>query len=150
MRTIHAGWTAPLCGRREFLRIGGGLAVAGFLTWAGPRVRARAVPTDSGARRDNTDKGRIEFRMENKTWKEVFDWLKEQTGVPVVVPIHPTGTFTFVGPRAARYSLPQIVDLINQELRKLHEMVLIRRPRCFIVVAVEDVNATGKILPEKP
>src|SRR5262249_14891909 len=32
VRTIHAGWTAPLCGRREFLRVGGGLAVAGFLS----------------------------------------------------------------------------------------------------------------------
>jgi hypothetical protein len=149
VRTLHAEWTAPLCGRREFLRIGGGLAVAGFLTWAGPRVRAGAAPTDSGDRRHNTDKSGIAFRMENKRWREVFDWLKEQTGVPVKgsATVSITGLFTFVGPPAARYSVPEIVGIINQELRKQHEMVLIRRPRVFIVVAIEEVNAAGEIVP---
>ncbi|MBI1915445.1 MAG: DUF1501 domain-containing protein [Planctomycetes bacterium] len=39
MLTLHDGLAAPLCGRREFLRVGGGLAVAGFLS---PALAAKA------------------------------------------------------------------------------------------------------------
>src|SRR5689334_13389725 len=111
-------------------------------TGAGHQDRSGTVPKDPGDRRRNTDNGGIEFRMKNKKWIDVFGWLGSRTGVPVIgsATINIPGSFTFLGRRGAKYSIPEIVRLINKELRH-EQMVLIRRPRSFTVMPAEAVNA---------
>jgi hypothetical protein len=92
------------------------------------------MPSGADARQIN-----IEFRMESKSWHEVFKWLSSQTGVPFIGSCGPAGTFTFIGPKEAKYSLPEIVASINQALRQ-QGFALVRRPRCFTLVAVEGAN----------
>jgi hypothetical protein len=101
---------------------------------------------DAACRQDPklANKGRIEFRMENRPWREVFAWLSEQTGVPVVVTCMPVGSFTFVGPQGARYTIPEVVGIINRALLRQKNAFLLRRPRCFALYwADEPVLARG-------
>jgi hypothetical protein len=71
--------------------------------------------------------------MDNVTWKEVLNWLEEQTGLAVVSNNTPLGRFTFLGPKGARYTMPQILDILSEALRQ-QEMLLIRRERNFALV----------------
>jgi hypothetical protein len=79
----------------------------------------------------------IEFAMKGKRWSEVFAWLTEQTDLPFVGSSI-SGQFTFVGRKGARYTLPQIVAIINQALLRQHNAYLVRRPRCFVLVWVAE------------
>src|SRR5262245_56690469 len=62
------------------------------------------------------DMATIEFRMEKKRWCDVLEWLCDQTGMPVVGKWPGGGTFTFVGPKDTKYTLPEVVRIINLEL----------------------------------
>src|SRR5947209_4735910 len=53
-----------------------------------------------------------EFRA--TPWSKGFRWLADETGVPVVCPFTPTGTFTFVPLDPTRhYSLAEVMDILN-------------------------------------
>lgn len=73
---------------------------------------------------------RVEFRVKNKPWRDVLAWLTEQTGVPVACSFRPVGSFTFVGPPGARYTIPEVVGIIERGLMR-QGYLLIPRPRCF-------------------
>jgi hypothetical protein len=86
-----------------------------------------------------TDRGGIEFRMENKPWSEVFEWLSKQSGVPVITSFKVAGSFTFIGPEGAKYTLPEIEFIINRALLHQNELALIRRERCFAIMAADSL-----------
>src|SRR5713226_7228805 len=65
-------------------------------------VQAQHKMKEAYVRRNDPTKAGIEFRMVNKRWTEVFDWLSRETGVPYCGSSR-AGTFTFVGPKGARY-----------------------------------------------
>jgi hypothetical protein len=98
---------------------------------AGPAGGAPADPNRRGPRRDDT----FEFRVDNKPLKEVLMWLSDQTGLPFIGSSVP-GSFTFVGPEGQRYTVPEIVAIINRSLR-LRGLELVRRERCFVIVHVD-------------
>jgi hypothetical protein len=104
-----------------------------------PEARAAPapLPKTAGARRDKVDDGRVEFRMENKPWRDVFRWLTDKSDLPFIVSCMPTGCFTFVGPKGARYSIPEVVAIVNRALLPTG-CRLIRRPRCFTLDWSED------------
>jgi hypothetical protein len=54
--------------------------------------------------------------LRDQSWPAVFDWLREQTTMPVVTQAKPAGTFTFSGPENRTYTLPEIVDILNEAL----------------------------------
>src|SRR5438874_445986 len=61
------------------------------------------------------------FEMRNKPWSGVFEWLVDQTGVPFSGENQPpAGTMTFIAPRVGNqpkmFTMPEIIDLINENL----------------------------------
>src|SRR5262249_54453410 len=57
-----------------------------------------------------------QIKMEGKPWKAVFNWLATETELPVIYNFVPTGSFSFAGSEKRRYTLPELVDIINTGL----------------------------------
>jgi RNA polymerase sigma factor (sigma-70 family) len=97
---------------------------------------------------------RYPFEVRNKKWSEVLEWLSDQTGLPVVAPSVPTGTFTFISPRPTdqakrTYTLSEVIDFINEGLlaNPTQKFFLIRRPASFnVLLADEKIDPT--LLPQ--
>jgi type II secretory pathway component GspD/PulD (secretin) len=91
----------------------------------------------------------VEFR--DRPWGQVLGWLAEQSGLPVVSPSRPTGTFTFVPPRGKTYTLPGVLDLLNEALltHPGQKYLLIRRERSFLLVPADEKIDPGS-LPHVP
>jgi type II secretory pathway component GspD/PulD (secretin) len=84
---------------------------------------------------------RFSFEMRNKPWNQVFTWLTEATGKPVIVSPKPTGSFTFTGPAKKTYSIPEIIDIINEGLQaqsRTQKYLLIHRERSFSLVPADE------------
>jgi hypothetical protein len=86
---------------------------------------------------------RISFSMGKKSWQGadgVLSWLSDQLGIPLVASKVPTGSFTFTPPVvngvAQTYTLPEVVDLINQQLQR-DNWVLIRYRDHFTVLPAD-------------
>jgi hypothetical protein len=123
------------------------LLVSMFLTHP---TRTRAEPPDDrGAAGTEGDLGEdtapdgMKFEMVDVKWDKVFAWLTEQTEVPVVCSFTPTGSFTFVGPEGARYTMSEIQAHIDVGLRK-QGFTLIRRKRSFAFVPVDALLEVDK------
>jgi hypothetical protein len=81
---------------------------------------------------------RAAFEFRNKPWGQVFEWLSDTTGLPVVGVIKPTGSFTFIPPDAnKRYTLPQIMDILNEALLQ-QKMILLRRERSITILPADE------------
>jgi hypothetical protein len=72
--------------------------------------------------------------MRSKPWKAVFEWLSDQTGLPVIAEQLPTGTFSISSPPNKRYTLVHVIDLLNEALMG-QKYVLIRGEKSFRLVA---------------
>jgi hypothetical protein len=83
---------------------------------------------------------RFSFSMHNKPWTPVFAWLSEVTGKPVVTTFKPTGSFSFTGPPNKTYSIPEIIDILNEGLsaQATQKYCLIQRERSFILVPADE------------
>ncbi len=103
---------------------------------------------------------RITVEMRDKPWTgergSVLEWLSEQTGLPVSISrAKPTGTLTLVNPQrngaAKPYTLPEVIDILNDELFK-QKMILVRRAKTFTIEPIEekiDPAALPRVLPEE-
>jgi hypothetical protein len=78
--------------------------------------------------------------LSGKPWREVFEWLSEQTELPVITSFKPVGTFTYIGPKGMKYTLPEVVAVLNEVLipQKPQGYKLVRREKCFVLIPVED------------
>ncbi|HEV3262770.1 MAG TPA: secretin N-terminal domain-containing protein, partial [Gemmataceae bacterium] len=85
------------------------------------------------------------FEMRDKPWSSVLEWLSDLARVPVISTEHPKGTFTFISPRKQTYTVPQIIDIINEALVS-QKFLLIRRERSFTLVPA-DKPVDPAILP---
>jgi type II secretory pathway component GspD/PulD (secretin) len=59
---------------------------------------------------------RFAFEVRDKPWDYVLEWLSEQTGIPVIASPMPTGTLTLNSPANKTYTIPDIVDILNDAL----------------------------------
>lgn len=76
------------------------------------------------------------FEMSNKPWSQVFAWLADQTSSQFIAQTTPTGTFSFVSASQRKYSLPQIVDILNEVLvAKGH--LLVRGENSFVLLPAD-------------
>src|SRR5262249_44773168 len=87
------------------------------------------------------------FEFRNKPWGSMFDWLSDQTGLPVTITSKPTGTFSFISTqgRGKQYTLPEIIDILNEALSD-QQYLLIRRSNSFLLVA-PDTKIDPAIVP---
>jgi type II secretory pathway component GspD/PulD (secretin) len=140
-------------------RIAGGILGCVLLLGAG-HVGAQQRTMERGATRAGAaapDK-KITFEMHDKPWtaekSSVLEWLSDQTGLPVSISsAKPTGTLTFFSPRAdgaaKQYSLPEVIDILNDELLK-QKLILVRRAKTFTVEPADekiDPAALPRVLP---
>jgi type II secretory pathway component GspD/PulD (secretin) len=85
---------------------------------------------------------KVAFEMRDKPWAAVLEWLSDQTGLPINTIEHPTGTLTFIAPKNGpkEYTIPQIIDILNENLIQ-QKYILIRRDASFtIVTADKDID----------
>jgi type II secretory pathway component GspD/PulD (secretin) len=116
-----------------------------------PRQPAAAPPGQASepaarAANANSPEERFLFEAENKPLSELFEWLTDMSGLPMVVTYKPTGTFTFIPPRDANqrpclYTLPEILDIINYALLlppDSQQYMVIRREQSFTLWPAEN------------
>ena len=76
--------------------------------------------------------------MRAKPWSTIFEWLTDQTGLPFVSKYPPpTGTFNFIAKASQRYTLGELIDLLNDGLA-VHKYVLLRSPTCFRLIPADE------------
>jgi type II secretory pathway component GspD/PulD (secretin) len=100
----------------------------------GVTASACAVEPGKGSTRvelpKSVDKPRIKFEMDKKSWKEVLAWLADKYDLPLTTHDYPKGTFTFIAPKGKSYTLPEIVDILNEALLTedaTNKYVIVRR-----------------------
>jgi general secretion pathway protein D len=106
------------------------------------------------------DPKKITFEMRDKPWVggtgSVIEWLADQTGMPVSTSsAKPTGTLTFISPtvngQPKQYAIPEVIDILNDELLK-QNMILVRRAKTFTVEAADkpiDPAALPRVAPNE-
>jgi general secretion pathway protein D len=78
------------------------------------------------------------FEMRAKPWNTVFEWLSDKTGRPFISQtLTIPGTFNFIGPKDKKYTVPQIIDVINDALL-VHKWVMLNRGTSFTIVAADE------------
>jgi hypothetical protein len=118
-----------------------------------PSRRASAGPSEwpSGRMVLEPAEKRYAFTMQNKPWGNVFTWFTDLTGLPVRSSYKLSGTCRFTSPAKKQYTVPEIVDIINEGLRAngtIDPHVLVRGSRMFLVVPLDHDTDFGAIAPE--
>src|SRR5262249_28753341 len=58
----------------------------------------------------------LTFEVRSMPWARVLEWLSDRTGKPVISTIKPpSGKLNIISPKK-KYTLPQVMDLINEFL----------------------------------
>ena len=84
---------------------------------------------------------RVAFNMEGQRWSQVFQWLVDQTGLKYASSNNPQGSFTFKSPEGKKYTLGEIIDIINEGLDSNPDQqryLLIRRDTSFVLVLADE------------
>ncbi len=99
---------------------------------AQPPARA-GVQEDIGLRK-------VAFEMKGKPWKDVFDWLVKESGIPFYGPNLPTGTFTYIGPTGLgdKKSISEVIDILNTALRP-QKVIIVRHLQALTLVGADEV-----------
>lgn len=81
----------------------------------------------------------LEFR--DRPWTAVFNWLSDETRLPVIGLPRPTGTFTFVPSQVHNqphsYTLGEVLDILNESLLA-QNCVLQRAKSSFVLMSLAD------------
>jgi hypothetical protein len=92
------------------------------------------------------------FEVREQPWRKVFEWLANKTQLPFMDPdVHtPPGALTFLPPvspngKPKEYTLPQIIDIINESLRVQNMMVLRRDAAIVLIDTTEKLD--GRLVP---
>ena len=92
---------------------------------------------------------KVAFAFDSKPWAGVFEWMTNQTDLPIITTYKPSGTFTFQGPAGKLYTIPEVIDIINEALlanSETQKFYLIRRERSFTLVPADE-KIDPSILP---
>jgi hypothetical protein len=117
------------------------ILLAAIVSTASLASSAIAQPP-AGAKRvwgDDIDKKVVSFEMRDKPWAQVFEWLSDETGLPVCRSIWPSGTFTYIAPKKGNLNnrtIADVLDIFNAALRS-QQFAIVRQNRQFIIVPGE-------------
>ncbi len=92
---------------------------------------------DKAAKKAGAEEKTYTFEMRDKQWSGVFEWLTDKTGRIFISSIRPTGTFNFIGKKDDKYTIPQIIDIINDGLLA-QKYTLLNRGTSFTIVAADE------------
>jgi hypothetical protein len=80
------------------------------------------------------------------SWPKAFQWLRKETGKPVVTTYKPKGALPIHIPRDAAYTLPELIDLFNEGLAD-QKLVLIQGPKSFSLVRTDRTVRNAPYVP---
>jgi hypothetical protein len=112
------------------------LALLGAATFAAPVPQPKERPAEPAPARalpDGTVLNLREFR--DAPWRELFEWLTEQTGVPVITTWKPCGRINFAPGERRQCSVAEFLTLLNIDLAP-RGYQLVRRERCFTIEGI--------------
>src|SRR5262249_42934039 len=92
---------------------------------AGPARAPPAGPKPAAAPAEKTEKT-VSFVWEDKPWNSALDWFAKESGLVMITTVKPTGSVTIKTDKDRKYTIKEVVDLINEALAQ-QKMVLIRR-----------------------
>lgn len=79
--------------------------------------------------------GLMHFQFDAAPWKDVLEWLAQQSGLSLAIETLPVGTFTYRDDRM--YTVDEALDLLNSYLLT-KGYTLVRRERILLVLDVEN------------
>lgn len=127
------------------------VVILGLLT-----VDLHSAPAPAPIEKKDPEKAVVHYGLKNTKWREVFEWLAEMTGKPVLALSYPTGTFTLEGPADREYTISEVIDLVSEELMSdphPRKYFLLQRERSFVLVLVDKKIDMGlmalRIRPEE-
>ena len=74
----------------------------------------------------------VSFAFEDKPWNQVIDWFAKESGLVFISTAKPTGSVTIKTDPTRKYTIREVVDLLNEALSQ-QKYVLIRRSQSFTV-----------------
>ncbi|MBX7102475.1 MAG: hypothetical protein K1X57_00235 [Gemmataceae bacterium] len=97
-----------------------------------PTVIMPAAPVDPAKLAEK----QVAFEMRDKPWKGVLEWLSNETGLPIITTATPTGSFSYYGNPKKKYSITEVIDVINEALMN-QKFILLRRDASFTIVSAD-------------
>src|SRR5262249_7204494 len=92
------------------------------------------------------------FSFDNQPWSKVIEWFADTTGLAFAGVFKPTGTFSFTPPKVnggvKKYTIPEIVDIINEALQaqsSTQKYMLMRRSQTFTFVPADEKIDPGDV-----
>lgn len=118
------------------------VALVGLSAW-GQEGPGKAAPAKDGPALKP-----LAFEFRDTPWDKVLDWLADNSGgIPVVSTIRPQGTFNFVSPAGKKYTLPQIIDILNRSLLS-QKILIVRNTTNYTVISNDEAQTIDTtILP---
>jgi type II secretory pathway component GspD/PulD (secretin) len=122
--------------------------LAAVLFWTAPLGTPPAPAAEPAQLEYPVPQQKVRFVFDKAPWREVFQWLTDVTGKPVISAYVPSGTFSFHGPRGKEYTIDEVVDIITDRLedcqRRETYYELLHRERSFTLVpANEKIDPVG-------
>lgn len=78
------------------------------------------------------------FEMRGKPWAQIFEWLTDTTGLPFISNYPaPTGTIHVIVKQGRRYTLGELLDLLNDALLP-SKYVIVRRSASFTLAPADE------------
>ena len=75
-------------------------------------------------------------------WPEVLDWFAKESGLTPILTIQPTGSVDIKPPMGKKFTMGEVVDLLNEAMAQ-QKFILIRRQVTFYIhPSDEKINAT--------
>jgi type II secretory pathway component GspD/PulD (secretin) len=91
---------------------------------------------------------RYQFAMDAKPWQQVLQWLSDTSGKPVVHDgARPTGNLTFIGPKNKTYTLAEIVEILNEGLRR-DNLRLVHGEKAYALTAANESSLKSYAAPD--
>src|SRR5262245_18161913 len=87
----------------------------------------------------------VSFSFDNKRWSEVIDWFRTESGLVYAGTVTPTGSISIKPPVGKRYTIPQVVDLLNELLAPRY--VLVRRGQSFTILPYDETIELPNVRP---
>jgi type II secretory pathway component GspD/PulD (secretin) len=97
---------------------------------AGQPAKPAANPADKPEKQ-------ITVQFVNAGWAEVLTWFAKESGLTQLTTVVPTGNVTIRPPGDRKYTLTEVVDLINDAMIQ-QNFLLLRNPTSFYVVPVDE------------
>ena len=109
---------------------------------ATPADPPKAAPVPGGEKKPDPADAKTEklydVKYDNTEWSKVFEQLEKETGLMYITKDKPTGSVTLKPPAGKKYTLGELIDLLNERL-ELDKFVILRKSMSFSTVPA-DVN----------